>query len=129
MTTRALCLLVCIGVIVGCAGVTRVKPGSGSQLAVEGRTYDELWRAAVKVVSQHLSISAGTSKERGEIQAEGGGGRYSPDQIVGVFIQPPNVRSDRYMVEVVSRNRVPVPLIGKNWEQTIIDGLKTELKL
>ena len=127
--TRALCLFVCLGVIVGCAGVTRVKSGSGSQLAVEGRTYDDVWRAAVKIVSQHLSISVGTNKERGEIQAEGGGGRFSPDQVVGVFIQPANAQSDRYMVEVVSRNRGSVPLIGRNWEQTIIDGLKTELKL
>jgi hypothetical protein len=126
---RVLCLLACVSVIAGCAAVTRVEPGSGSQLTVEGRTYDEVWRAAVNVVGHHLWIGTGTSKERGEIQAVGGVSRFSAGEVVGVFIKPANTRSDQYTVEVVSRKRGSVPLTGKNWEQTIIDGLKTELKL
>ena len=129
MTMRALRLFVCMSVITGCASVTRVEPGGGSQLAVEGRTYDEVWRAAVKVVGHHLRIDAGTDKDRGEIQAAGGGGRFSPGELVGVFIRPANTPSGRYVVEVVSRKRAPVPLTGKDWEKTIIEGLKTELKL
>src|SRR6266545_380443 len=107
---RALRALVCLSVITGCATVTRVESGSGSQLAVEGRTYDQVWQAAVKVVSRHLSISIGTDKGRGEIRAEGGGGRFSPGEVVGVFIKPANTPSDRYVVEVVSRKRVSVAL-------------------
>ncbi len=118
-----------MSVITGCATVARVEPGSGSQLTVERRTYDQVWQAAVKVVGQYLTISVGTDKGRGEIQAKGGGGRFSPDAMVGVFIRPANTPSDRYVVEVVSRKHVSVPLTGKNWEQTIIGGLKTELKL
>jgi hypothetical protein len=118
-----------MSLITGCASVTRVESGAGSQLTVDGRTYDEVWRAAVNVVSHHLSVSAGTSKDRGEIQAEGGGSRFSPGQMVGVFIKPANTPSARYNVEVVSRKRAPVPLPGKDWEKTIIEDLKTELKL
>ena len=127
---RALCLLAFVTVIAGCAAVTRVEPGSGSQLAVKGRTYDEVWRAAISVVGHNLSIGAGTNKERGEIQAGGGTSRLLPGEAaVGVFIRPANTPSEQYTVEVVSRKRGVVALIGKNWEQTIIDGLKAELKL
>jgi hypothetical protein len=128
-TIRALVLVVCLGLIAGCATATRVEPGSGSQLEIQGRTYDEVWRAAVKVVGHRLLIGAGTSKERGEIQAVGGGGRFLPDQVVGVFIRPAGTPSDRYAVEVVSGKRKANPLPAKSWEQTIIDDLKTELKL
>src|SRR5215470_15864114 len=116
---RALFLLACVSAITGCAAVNRVEPGSGSRLDVEGRTYDEVWRAAVKVVGQRLSISAGTNKQRGEIQAEGGGSRFLPGQVVGVFIKPANTPSDHYVVEVVSHTRGSVPLTGRNWEQTV----------
>jgi hypothetical protein len=129
VTARALLVVVGLSLIAGCATASRVEPGPGSQLEVQGRTYDEVWHAAVKVVSHHLLIVAGTSKERGEIQAAGGGGRFLPDQVVGVFIKPAGTPSDRYAVEVVSGKRKANPLPAKNWEQTIIDGLKTELKL
>src|SRR5262249_14848358 len=109
---RALCLLAFVTVIAGCAAVTRVEPGSGSQLLVEGRTYDEVWRAAISVVGHNLSIGAGTNKERGEIRAEGGASRFSPGEAVGVFIRPANTRSEQYTVEVVSRKRGSVPLTG-----------------
>lgn len=126
---QTLRLFACVSLITGCATVTRVEPGPGSRLAVDGRTYDEVWRAAVKVVGQHLTISAGTDKRRGEIQAESAGGRFSRGGTVGVFITPASTPSDRYVVEVVNRRRVSIPLTEKNWEQVIIDGLKTELKL
>ena len=129
MTMRALFLVLCVGMLAGCATATRVEPGSGSQLEVQGRTYDQVWRAAVKVVGHYLQIGPGTSKERGEIQAEGSGGRFLPDQLVGVFIKPAGTPSDRYAVEVVSGKRKAGPIPAKNWEQTIIDGLKTELAL
>ena len=126
---RALLLVVGAGMLAGCAATTRVQPGSGSQLEVQGRTYDQVWRAAVKVVGHYLQIGPGTSKERGEIQAEGGGGRFLPDQVVGVFIKPAGTPSDRYAVEVVSGKRRSGPVPAKNWERTIIDDLKTELAL
>src|SRR5262249_10545885 len=127
---RALCVLAFVTVIAGCAAVTRVEPGSGSQLAVEGRTYDEVWRAAISVVGHNLSIGAGANKERGASQAEGGISRLLPGEAaVGVFIRPANTPSEQYMVEVVSRKRGVASLTGKSWEQTIIDGLKAELKL
>ncbi len=121
--------MVCLSVIAGCATGARVQPGSGSRLTVEGRTYDQVWQAAVTVVGRSLTTSAGTDKGRGEIQAEGGGSRFSPDALVGIFITPASTASDRYVVEVVSRKRISVPLIGKNWEETIIESLKRELKL
>jgi hypothetical protein len=129
VTGRALRFLLCVSLIAGCATVTRVQPGSGSELTVEGRSYDEVWRAAVKVVSQHVYIAPGTDKGRGEIQAASGGGRFLPDQVVGVFIRPPSTPSDRYVVEVVSGKRRSNPLPARNWEQTIIAGLKKELGL
>ena len=90
----------------------------------------EVWRAAISVVGHNLSIGAGTNRERGEIQAEGGTSRLLPGEAaVGVFIRPANTPSEQYMVEVVSRKRGVASLTGKNWEQTIIDGLKAELKL
>ena len=106
-----------------------MQPGSGSRLTIEGRTYDEIWKAAVTVIGRNLTSRVGTDKGRGEIQAEGAGGRFSADALVGVFITPANTASDRYVVEVVSRRSAPVPLPVKNWKEVIIQALKTELKL
>ena len=121
-------LLVCMSLIVGCAAA-RMEPGSGSQLTVEGRTYDQVWYAALNVVAQHLRISLGTNKQRGTIRAEREGRIMAGSEVIGVFITPPNAASERYTVEVVSRKQGVGQFIGRNWEPIIIDGLKKELKL
>ena len=129
MTGRALLLVLCMTGIIGCAEVTRVESGSGLRLEVEGRTYDQIWQAAIKVVGEHLTIGVGTDKGRGEIQAESTGATFSGDARVGVFITPANTPSPRYVIEVVSRKRVSVSLVRKKWAQMIIDRLKMELVL
>jgi hypothetical protein len=121
--------VLCLAGVPGCATVTRVQPGSGSRLAVEGRTYDEVWKAAVTVIGRNLVTRAGTDKGRGEIQAEAAGGTFTSGSLVGVFITPANVASDRYVVEVVRRRSDAVPLPAKNWEEIIVEALKKELKL
>jgi hypothetical protein len=124
-----LVIVLCLVGVTGCATLTRVQPGSGSRLTVEGRTYDEIWKAATTVIGRNLVTQAGTDKGRGEIQAAGAGGTFTSGSLVGVFITPANVASDRYVVEVVRRRSDAVPLPAKDWEDVLIRALKTELKL
>lgn len=127
---RLLVLLGTFGSLVaGCATVPRVEPGGGSQLTVEGRSYDEVWFAALEVVARHLRIAPGTDKTRGTIRAERTGGWLPGSETVGVFVQPANVPSARYVVEVVSRRSGAFPVALRNWEPVLLRDLKQALKL
>jgi hypothetical protein len=126
---RVLGLLAGLALVGGCATVPRLEPGTGAQLSVEGRSYDQVWFAALDVVARHLRISVGTNKQLGTIRAERSGGWLPGSEAVGVFVRPPNAPSDRYVVEVVSRRSGIFPFAIRNWEPVILEDLKKSLNL
>jgi|WetSurMetagenome_2_1015567.scaffolds.fasta_scaffold102146_2 hypothetical protein len=109
-----------------CAAIGSLSPGGGSSFHVHDRTYDQVWVAAVEVASRSLTI-AESDKEAGVIRAEKGIGLSTFGQVVGIFISPVSQESAMYTVEVVSQERYKFQIGKKNWEQTIIDGMKAEL--
>lgn len=115
-------------VLLGCATIGGLRSGGGSTFKVENRTYDQVWKAAVMVVSRSLVIVQ-SDKKAGVIKAEKGVGVATWGEVVGVFIQPADVNSKRFIVEVTSKKRSRLQITGQNWERTIIEGMKAELDL
>ena len=60
--------------ISGCATIDTLQPGArGSTFEVRGRSYDDIWKAAVRTASRSLTI-VGSNKGTGTLRAEKGAG-------------------------------------------------------
>ncbi len=127
---RALALLsVFAGSILfsGCNTIDSVQPGKGQKFSVAARSYDQVWKAAVTVVSRQLTIVE-ESKASGSIKAESKAGLTTYGEVVGVFIRPAGVNATSYEIEVVSLKRDAIQITGQNWTNTMVAGIKAELQ-
>ena len=113
--------------VTGCATVDSPQAGrGGSQFEVRGKSYDDVWRAANRVLARSLTIIE-SNKETGTLRAEKGVGLATWGEVVGVFIRPQRNDAPVYTVEVQSIKRSMIQLTGQDWTQTIISGIKAEL--
>jgi hypothetical protein len=112
----------------GCATIDTLEPGSGSTFEVRNRSFDQIWKAALTVVTRSLTIVE-ESRESGTIKAESRAGLATWGEVVAVFIRPPRRGERLYSVEVVSQKRSQVQVTGQNWEPGIVAGIKAELGL
>ena len=117
-------------VIFGCATIGSLAPGSekGHKFTIGDKTYDEIWKAAIKAVTKNLTIVE-SDKGLGIIKAEKGASLFTWGEVAGVFITPPNVKSSRYQVEVVSEKRSKGQITGQDWTLNIVEGIKAELDI
>jgi len=126
---RSILILVIISaLVVGCATVGSLRPGSGSTFEIYDRTYEEIWKAAVKVIGRSLTIVE-SNKKSGVIKAEARAGLATWGEVIGVFIAPARKGEKRYIVEVISLKRARYQITGQNWEPAIIAGIKAELDM
>lgn len=129
---RRIAGVIWVGLIFGgCAGVGSLKPGGGLILEVEDRTYEQVWKAAVAAVGNHLAIVE-SDKKAGIIKSEMGmlGGMLPMfGEVVGVFIQPAKSGSNRFKVEVISKKKYKLDWLAKNWGPRIREEIKLELGL
>ena len=121
--TAAVALIALFG---ACYSMSDVKPGDGKKAAITGRTYDETWRAALKVADEHFEVRE-QDPARGIILAErtytfGRKGAY-----VGIYITPPVAGADRYTVEVVSRKKDTLNVAEQGWEGKVLRDLQDVL--
>jgi hypothetical protein len=113
----------------GCATVESIQPGAGgSTFEVRGKTYDQVWKAAVVAVSRSLTI-VDSDKASGRIRAEKGAGMATWGEVAGVFIRPAAQDAAAYTVEVQSLKRYTIQITGQDWRATIIANIKAELDL
>ena len=111
----------------GCNTIDSVQPGKGQKFSVVARSYDQVWKAAVTVVSRQLTIVE-ESKAAGSIKAESKAGFTTYGEVVGVFIRPAGVNATSYEIEVVSLKRDAIQITGQNWTNTMVAGIKAELQ-
>jgi hypothetical protein len=128
MFIRKFVVLIILIVASGCADVESLVPGRGSSFSVSDRDYNEIWKAAVKVVGRSLTI-VDSDKGSGRIRSEARAGAMTFGEVIGVFITPTLSGKRLYTVEVISLKRYQVQITGQNWEPTIIAGIKAELDL
>ena len=116
-------LLVCV--CSGCATIGTLEPGSGgSTFEVHGKSYDELWKASVRAMSNNLTIVE-SDRTAGNIKSEARAGMTTWGEVVGLFIRPMTANS--YRVEVQSLKRSRVQITGQNWEPSVVANIKAEL--
>ena len=121
-------LLVAVLFFTGCSTIDSLQPGAGgSTFEVRGKSYDEVWRAAVRATSRSLTIVS-EDKEAGAIKAEKGAGLATWGEVVGVFVRPTKNGAPTYTVEVQSLKRSSMQLTGQDWTVTVKAGIKAELE-
>ncbi len=126
MTVLSLMLL--ISMLGACATVEDLRPGTGSVITIEGKTFEQIWKAAIKATNKNLTIVY-NNKQRGEIRAEAAAKIASWGEVVGVFISPTTPKAAKYTVEVVSQTRSKIQLTGQNWERSILASIQVDLGL
>lgn len=110
----------------GCNTVDSVQPGKGEKFSIAAKSYDQVWKASVSVMSRQLTIIE-DDKSRGFIRSESKAGMMTYGEVVGVFITPTTQNAGTYTIEVVSLKRNAVQITGQDWTRTIITGIKAEL--
>lgn len=125
---KKIILILSLLTLAGCATTSTLKAGNtgGTKITIENKTYDQVWKAALKAMSNQLTIVE-KSKENGVIKAEKGVGVTTWGEVVGVFISPTKPSAPRYVVEVQSYKRSRLQITGQDWTQTIVTGIETEL--
>lgn len=125
---KTICISLIALSLIGCATTDTLQAGKSdsAKFTVEGKTYDQVWKASIKTVGSQLSIVQ-KSKENGIIKAEKGVGVTTWGEVVGVFISPANKPAEKYTVEVQSYKRSRIQLTGQDWTQTIVSGIENEL--
>ena len=120
-------LTACLLFFTSCATIDTLEPGKGgTTFEVRGKSYDEIWRAAVITASRSLTIVE-SSKEAGTLKAEKGAGMATWGEVVGIFIRPTTEAAKLYSVEVLSLKRSQAQITCQDWTQTMFSGIKAEL--
>jgi hypothetical protein len=123
---KAFALAGMLVVMSGCATVDSVQPGTGTKVEVRGKTYDEVWRASVRAMSNNLTI-VDSNKPSGTIRSEARAGIATWGEVVGLFIRPATAGAPTYTVEVSSMKRLVGQFTGQDWSPGVIANVRAEL--
>ncbi len=119
--------LVIVLFISGCATINTLQPGmGGSTFEIRGKSYDEIWKAAIVTASRSLTIVE-SNKETGTLKAEKGAGMATWGEVIGIFVRPSSNGAPVYTIEVESLKRSRIQITGQDWTMTMIFGIKAEL--
>jgi hypothetical protein len=127
MTTRrsicAFSVALVMLVFAGCQSLSDVKPGDGKKLTIEQRSYDEIWRAALRVTQEHFEIRE-QDRSRGTILAERTRTFMEAPSWIGVYITPSVSGASSYTVEVVRRKWMTTNVNVQDWERKVLRDLE-----
>jgi hypothetical protein len=103
-----------------------VKPGDGRKATITGHSYDDIWRAALKVADEHFEIRE-QDQAHGVIKAERTTTAFGWGAWVGLYITLSAPGAERYVVEVVSRKKATGNLSEQGWESKVLRDLQDVL--
>ena len=126
MIARPVISFVILVLLAACATTDSLEPGTGTSFQVKGRSYDQVWKAAVTTAGRSLTIVE-QNRDSGVIKAESRAGLMTFGEVVGIFIRPARSGAPVYTVEVQSQKRSKVQVTGQDWTQTMVAGIKAEL--
>lgn len=125
---KILVLAVTLLLLSACSTVDSLGKGrGGSTFEVKAKSYDEVWKAAVRTASRSLTIVE-SNKEDGVLKAEKGAGLSTWGEVVGIFITPTKNGSTTYTVEIQSLKRASGQITGQDWTMTVKSGILAELE-
>jgi len=99
--------------------------GTGKQ-EVYNYTYDEVWDAAVGVVTESKLDLVAKDKEDGKILAQQGMSAFSYGENVAVFVEKSSEVETK--VEVVSKRALQTNVVAKDWSSYILTKIREALK-
>ena len=111
----------------GCASMDSVKPGSGRTWEARGRSYEEIWRAAIQVMNEHADIVR-QDQAQGIIIADRPYHFMGDNGWFGIFITPTSQASEKYRVEAVYRTRLYGQIPMQSWEQKLLRDIADTLE-
>lgn len=110
-----------------CSTVDSLGKGrGGSTFEVKAKSYDEVWKAAVRTASRSLTIVE-SNKDDGVLKAEKGAGLSTWGEVVGIFITPTKNGASSYTIEIQSLKRASGQITGQDWTMTMKSGIIAEL--
>lgn len=112
--------------LMACNTTADLSRGQGTSFVVEGKSYDQIWKAAHKFSSYQLALTM-ADKETGTIKGEKPSTMWSAGEVVGVFITKSPVKADAYIVEVQNKKVMSTNIMATDWTTTFINGIKLEL--
>jgi hypothetical protein len=119
-------LLLCL--TAACATIGSLQPGGGSTFEVRGKSYEEIWKASVRAMSNNLTIVE-SDKGSGNIKSEARAGMTTWGEVVGLFVRPPTHGAASYTIEVQSLKRSQLQITGQDYAPSVIANIKAELGL
>jgi hypothetical protein len=121
-------LTVLLGLFSGCASTGTVRDAlaedNGAVFIVENRSFDEVYNAALKVMSNKFSLRE-QDKNQGMILAENSATAFSWGERIGVQVKPHS--GQKIKIVVVSQKVSRMQMTGSDWEQSVMAGIKAEL--
>lgn len=118
-------LSACAVLTVNDAELQRGDP-NGRSFAVAGRpTYDQVWNAAVKAMSNGMKITE-SHKPSGTLKSRVGADHTG--KVVAFFITPTTPHAPQYTIEIVSKKPMGFGLPEqRNWEPSVIEDFQNAL--
>ena len=123
---RAFSVVLVMLSLVACQSLSDVKPGDGMKLTIDGRSYVDIWNAALLVADEHFEIRE-QDQARGVILAERTRTFMEAPSWIGIFITPTASAVGRYTVEVVRRKWMTTNLNVQDWERKVLRDLEDVL--
>lgn len=111
--------------ISACVSTDSLQPNrGGTSFMVHGKTYEQIWNAAIKAMSTDMQIVE-SHKPSGAIKSRVGSAPNG--KVVGFFIQP-TIPSVDYTVTVVSKKwALREDLSARDWEPSVVEDFKNAL--
>lgn len=105
--TKTLALLWCL-LLTACVSTDslQLSNGKGSNYAVTGKSYEQIWKAATVAMRTDMEIVE-SHKPSGVIKSKVVNGTRG--KVVGFFIQPAHESAPRYTINIVSRWPLQAP--------------------
>lgn len=123
----AIITAIALAVLFGaCQSMSDVKPGDGKKAILTGRSYEEIWRAALKVANEHFAVRE-QDPAHGIILAERTYHFMRPGSWVGNYVTPPASGEPEYTVEVVMRTKSIGDVVEQGWESKVLRDLQDVL--
>jgi len=125
MVILRIAVLCCLGLALSGCGTSPddLQPGHGrgKQFEVAGKSYDQVWRAALGAMSKDMRVveqdrSAGVIKSR-----------VDTGKVVAIFIAPTTPRAERYTVLLMSKKPMESRYIDRDFEPTVAEDFMRRL--
>lgn len=120
------CALVCL-FLTGCNTTADLTRGQGVSFVVEGKTYDQVWRAVYRFSNYQLKLSE-VDRRSGTIKGKKLSTMWSQGELVGVFVSPSPKKAGAFIIEVQSEKLLVTNVFATDWTATFVNGIQLELE-